>query len=135
MDEGEHYPEDLADVLLAAPADHPRHINRLDSYYAILAGFGLDAIADSDPAAARINLAARLKQVGHAGKEGALYPWFERQAASLVRSARAHLSDAHAVQHIRQSMTHVRSAAKVGRNDPCPCQSGKKFKKCCRLER
>jgi HEAT repeat protein len=24
-----------------------------------------------------------------------------------------------------------RSAAKVGRNDPCPCDSGKKFKKCC----
>lgn len=27
--------------------------------------------------------------------------------------------------------THVRPAAKVGRNDPCPCGSGKKFKKCC----
>ena len=26
---------------------------------------------------------------------------------------------------------YVRSAAKVGRNDPCPCGSGKKFKKCC----
>lgn len=25
----------------------------------------------------------------------------------------------------------VRSEAKVGRNDPCPCGSGKKFKKCC----
>lgn len=25
----------------------------------------------------------------------------------------------------------VRTAAKVGRNDPCPCGSGKKFKKCC----
>jgi len=25
----------------------------------------------------------------------------------------------------------VRRAAKVGRNDPCPCGSGKKFKKCC----
>jgi hypothetical protein len=25
----------------------------------------------------------------------------------------------------------VRSGAKVGRNDPCPCGSGKKFKKCC----
>lgn len=24
-----------------------------------------------------------------------------------------------------------RSSAKVGRNDPCPCGSGKKFKKCC----
>lgn len=25
----------------------------------------------------------------------------------------------------------VRSAPKVGRNDPCPCRSGKKHKKCC----
>jgi preprotein translocase subunit SecA len=25
----------------------------------------------------------------------------------------------------------VRNAAKVGRNDPCPCGSGKKYKKCC----
>jgi preprotein translocase subunit SecA len=25
----------------------------------------------------------------------------------------------------------VRSAEKVGRNDPCPCGSGKKYKKCC----
>ena len=27
--------------------------------------------------------------------------------------------------------TFVREAPKVGRNDPCPCGSGKKFKKCC----
>jgi preprotein translocase subunit SecA len=25
----------------------------------------------------------------------------------------------------------VRSGPKVGRNDPCPCGSGKKFKQCC----
>ena len=25
----------------------------------------------------------------------------------------------------------ARSAPKVGRNEPCPCGSGKKFKKCC----
>jgi preprotein translocase subunit SecA len=25
----------------------------------------------------------------------------------------------------------VRASAKVGRNDPCPCGSGKKYKKCC----
>jgi uncharacterized protein len=23
------------------------------------------------------------------------------------------------------------AAPKIGRNDPCPCGSGKKFKKCC----
>ena len=27
--------------------------------------------------------------------------------------------------------TIVREAARVGRNDPCPCGSGKKYKKCC----
>ncbi|HHX50949.1 MAG TPA: hypothetical protein GX711_05890, partial [Clostridia bacterium] len=25
----------------------------------------------------------------------------------------------------------VRKAREVGRNDPCPCGSGKKYKKCC----
>ncbi|HEV2490873.1 MAG TPA: SEC-C metal-binding domain-containing protein [Candidatus Acidoferrales bacterium] len=25
----------------------------------------------------------------------------------------------------------VRTGAKVGRNDPCPCGSGKKYEKCC----
>ncbi len=25
-------------------------------------------------------------------------------------------------------------SAKVGRNDPCPCGSGKKYKKCCGLQ-
>lgn len=27
--------------------------------------------------------------------------------------------------------TEVRQSQKVGRNDPCPCGSGKKYKKCC----
>ena len=25
----------------------------------------------------------------------------------------------------------IRGGPKIGRNDPCPCGSGKKFKKCC----
>ena len=29
------------------------------------------------------------------------------------------------------SATVVRESPKIGRNDPCPCGSGKKFKKCC----
>ena len=29
------------------------------------------------------------------------------------------------------SATSVREASKVGRNNPCPCGSGKKYKKCC----
>lgn len=30
-----------------------------------------------------------------------------------------------------EGKTVVRDAPKVGRNDPCPCGSGKKYKKCC----
>ena len=30
-----------------------------------------------------------------------------------------------------ESMPFVREAPKIGRNDPCPCGSGKKYKKCC----
>jgi uncharacterized protein YecA (UPF0149 family) len=31
----------------------------------------------------------------------------------------------------RRPAAPVRREAKVGRNDPCPCGSGKKYKKCC----
>lgn len=31
----------------------------------------------------------------------------------------------------KKPKTFVRDEAKVGRNDPCPCGSGKKYKKCC----
>jgi uncharacterized protein len=38
-------------------------------------------------------------------------------------------SDRAPVEHYRPPF--VRKEVKVGRNDPCPCGSGKKFKKCC----
>ncbi|MBQ7563751.1 MAG: SEC-C domain-containing protein [Lachnospiraceae bacterium] len=31
----------------------------------------------------------------------------------------------------KRSMTIVHEGPKIGRNDPCPCGSGKKYKKCC----
>ena len=32
---------------------------------------------------------------------------------------------------IQREMPYQRETPKVGRNDPCPCGSGKKYKKCC----
>ena len=29
---------------------------------------------------------------------------------------------------------YIREEEKIGRNDPCPCGSGKKYKKCCMLK-
>jgi len=36
-----------------------------------------------------------------------------------------------AVAPQKKAQTFVRGEAKIGRNDPCSCGSGKKFKKCC----
>jgi len=37
-----------------------------------------------------------------------------------------------APKSLSDSKTTVRAdVKKVGRNEPCPCKSGKKFKKCC----
>ena len=37
----------------------------------------------------------------------------------------------HHHHHHHAGTTLVRQGPKVGRNDPCPCGSGKKHKKCC----
>ena len=36
-----------------------------------------------------------------------------------------------AAREERERTTHRRSERKVGRNEPCPCGSGQKFKRCC----
>ncbi|PYV68612.1 MAG: hypothetical protein DMG97_24320 [Acidobacteria bacterium] len=51
---------------------------------------------------------------------------FQRRKRRELEQARmAGAGDRQPVQQV------IRGAAKVGRNDPCPCGSGKKYKKCC----
>ena len=51
---------------------------------------------------------------------------FQRKKRRELEQARmAGSGEAQTVQQV------VRGTAKVGRNDPCPCGSGKKYKKCC----
>jgi preprotein translocase subunit SecA len=51
---------------------------------------------------------------------------FQRKKRRELDQARmAGSGDTQPVQQV------VRGAAKIGRNDPCPCGSGKKYKKCC----
>jgi preprotein translocase subunit SecA len=37
----------------------------------------------------------------------------------------------HGHHHHAPVVTYHRGAPKTGRNDPCPCGSGRKYKKCC----
>ncbi len=63
--------------------------------------------------------AENITQQNHSSTMNASYA--KRQASSSVTA-----------QHTQgQSVTVRRSSPKVGRNDPCPCGSGKKYKNCC----
>ncbi len=81
--------------------------------------------------------------------EGGESPWYQNtRNTRLIQSAIDELSDWYSfsedafedkVRHLDSdnALSHLFDAAferdgpKVGRNDPCPCGSGKKFKKCC----
>jgi uncharacterized protein len=56
------------------------------------------------------------------------YRYFETDRRELAESARAGAAFA---PDDGFPETYVRTERKVGRNEPCPCGSGKKFKKCC----
>lgn len=66
------------------------------------------------------------------GKTFSMNAQHSAMAAFDAGSARdAAASSAYAGKRQGENVTVVRSAPKVGRNDPCPCGSGKKYKHCC----
>jgi len=74
-------------------------------------------------------------------KDGSAEKWMEEIEPSLVRihaywsekrgSEPPELIDDYHLGVPEEIVQVVRSGPKIGRNDPCPCGSGKKFKKCC----
>ncbi len=55
----------------------------------------------------------------------------EDHAGDLIPYVVATLHQASLAIHDPPMRAHGQARRKVGRNDPCPCGSGKKFKKCC----
>jgi hypothetical protein len=57
--------------------------------------------------------------------------WMKRAAATVLLREEAGLSVEHAMAAKKRMSQAVRLVPKVGRNTRCPCDSGRKFKKCC----
>jgi hypothetical protein len=56
--------------------------------------------------------------------------WVWLEASSISSQERARLAER--VERLRLArLARAASESKVGRNDPCPCGSGKKYKRCC----
>ena len=56
--------------------------------------------------------------------------WAEEDREAMERAARGEPEDTDDEDY-EFTEPYVRDLPKIGRNDPCPCGSGKKFKKCC----
>ena len=61
------------------------------------------------------------------GATSGTLPVPQRRAARTIES---HGESPQAAAGAAQTGTVTRSTPRVGRNDPCPCGSGKKYKKC-----
>lgn len=55
----------------------------------------------------------------------------ERWAEEDARVDVSDTEDEDVFDEFEPTMPYIRDEPKVGRNDPCPCGSGKKYKKCC----
>jgi preprotein translocase subunit SecA len=114
-------------------------------------GIGLRSYAEQDPRVAYKREGARLFQEMMAGVRNKVTDMIFKvrltadtemesvyQISSMVHeqlSGYDHLAQDLAEEEgageMQKVQTIVREMPKVGRNDPCPCGSGKKFKKCC----
>jgi preprotein translocase subunit SecA len=55
---------------------------------------------------------------------------FEHAQGSAMAGSEAEQAQAASDESAENAEPYVRNAPKVGRNDPCPCGSGKKYKQC-----
>ena len=82
--------------------------------------------------AAKINYSHREVNQFGAAEEAARQKQMQRQAEqSQMDPMGARLGDRPVMNQAPRTTPIKRDAPKVGRNDPCPCGSGKKYKKCC----
>ncbi len=131
------------------------HIDAMDQ---LKSGIGLRALGQQDPAAAYANEGFNMfeEMIGEIKEETVRYCYSvtistdtERKAVVKEKSAtKEDIGDGMAAgstgnaatrevsQESRDSKQETvrRSEPKIGRNDPCPCGSGKKYKNCCGRE-
>jgi preprotein translocase subunit SecA len=153
---GEEVMRDLERMLLLRVIDS-KWMDHIDAMDQLRHGIGLRAIGQQDPAAAyaqegfdmfelmtesikedtvkycynvTVETKAERKQVAKASKESKSES-AEDYIGAAAQGGYAEAPDEAPEASPDRQETVRRSEAKVGRNDPCPCGSGKKYKNCC----
>jgi preprotein translocase subunit SecA len=154
---GEEVMRDLERMLLLRVIDN-KWMDHIDAMDQLRHGIGLRAIGQQDPAAAyaqegfdmfelmtesikedtvkycynvTVETKAERKQVAKASKESKSESAEDYLGVSARQGGYEEGPDEAPEASPDRQETVRRTEAKVGRNDPCPCGSGKKYKNCC----
>ena len=90
-------------------------------YYEKLHGFIQKLQEESGLARLKESLLKTYNRLGQVCSNGFYY---EKYPQEKVRAQGTVINDG-------MDQPYVRGSKKIGRNDPCPCGSGKKYKQCC----
>lgn len=113
----------------------PRHLDAED-LHSILGHLLPLHFGKRDPLAARVPLVLRayfefLEETAILPQGYELRRSLEDEMPHFLEAVRSGKSHRHGAPAGAPARPIVNRAEKVGRNDPCPCGSGKKFKQCC----
>lgn len=106
------------------------HLSNMDD---LREGIGLRAYAQRDPLVEyRLEAFEMFQEMVHRIQEDSISMLFKvRLVGAEKAQPKDRLADAQTSQGEQVERQPRRVGEKVGRNDPCPCGSGKKYKKCC----
>ncbi len=113
-----------------------RWMNHIDAMDELKRGISLRAYAQKDPVVAfREESSDMFEEMGNEIREGTINFVLQvriRTEEDVKREQQAKItSTSGADDGSAPKKAPVKKTQKVGRNDPCPCGSGKKYKKCC----
>lgn len=126
---GEETIRELERVILLRVVD-TKWIDHIDAMDQLREGIGLRAYGQQDPVQAyQIEGYEMFQQLINSIKEDTVRYIMNAKVGNLPE--REKVAEAVSTNHEDTIRTPVVKEDKIGRNDPCPCGSGKKYKKCC----
>ncbi len=123
---------ELERVILLKLVD-TKWIDHIDAMDQLKQGIGLRAIGNEDPVRAyQMEGFDMFNQMTHSiGEDTVKYVFNVTVETETKREQVAKITNTSGGDGVSNRKTVVRKDKKVGRNEPCPCGSGKKYKKCC----
>jgi len=128
---GDDVMKEIQRIILLRVVDQ-KWMDHIDNMDQLRQGIGLRAYAQTDPVLAYKNEGYNMyeEMLGAIG-EDVIKLLFNVKLQAQLEKKNENIPMSTNRDEASSSKTVVRSGDKVGRNDPCPCGSGLKYKKCC----